>query len=94
MTYLALVVEVLEELSGDFHENNLILDAGGEEVIGIDILNLLARLKAEKSLPLDRLRIGRHGGEGDGLSGQLRNKDEVQGRIEVPDSTAKSTQEG
>lgn len=59
-TYLALVIEVFKELSCDFHENDLVIDSGGELVVRVDVIVvLLAGFDAKQGLPLDGFGVGR-----------------------------------
>lgn len=59
--YLAGCVQGAEDLAGDFHEDDLVLDAGGEGVRRVEILLilLLAGLDDQQSLFLEVLCLRR-----------------------------------
>lgn len=59
ITYVAACVEVKQKLTGDLHEDDLLLDARREHVTVLEIFGLLARLNEEQRLALDCLGIRR-----------------------------------
>ena len=84
-TYLAAGVKVGEELASDFHEDDLLFDAVGEELAVLSqLVDLLARFNAEQGLTLDGLGIRGPGGHGHPISTGLGDPQEVEACLEVP----------
>ena len=80
---MAARVEVGENLSGNFHENDLLFDAGGEHLATFEVFGLYARLNQEQSLALDGLGIGWARRDAHQFGARLLNEQEGSGHLEI-----------
>ena len=87
VAYLTGGVEVAESLAGDFHEDDLVLDAGGEEVVYVSILlfrvSFQTRLNEQQALRLDVFGLRAHCEHRDHLSARLHDEEELVVRLEI-----------
>jgi hypothetical protein len=85
MTYLARGVEVAKDFAGDLHEDDLVGDAGGEEVVRATFIfiHFKASLYEEEGLSLNGFGVGRHRGHNDHVSARHGDEEEFTSSFEV-----------
>jgi len=85
MTYLARGVEVAKDFAGDFHEDDLVGDTSGEEIVRVAIIfvDFQASLDEEEGLSLNSFGIRRHRGHNDHVGAGHGYEKEITSSLEV-----------
>lgn len=84
-TYLTGGIKVTERLAGNFHEDNFVSDACGEEFIVsvFVVVGLITSLNEQESLSLDSLGIGRHSEHLNHVRARCNDKEELASCLEI-----------